>query len=108
MSSKRFWFFGIGWLLRADRRVLGIVNMILGVASGLDSLGTLHLFGLYVYWILAPIWALWLGIDRSAGPCRLSMYKQGEVKSSVAQCFLLENEMKEFHGFIFQKTDSAS
>jgi hypothetical protein len=77
------WFFGVGWLLRAERRVFAIVSMILGVAAGLDSLGmilnveTIHLLGLYVYGILAPIWALWLGIDLLRMPAHIQTVQQG-------------------------------
>jgi hypothetical protein len=63
------WFFGVGWFLRSERRLLGIGSMIVGASAFLDSLGNmlgieiLALLGLSVYILLAPIWALWLGID---------------------------------------------
>jgi hypothetical protein len=63
------WFLGIGLLLRSERRIFSIVSMIVGVSALLDSLGNvlgmerLALVGLSIYIILAPIWALWMGID---------------------------------------------
>jgi hypothetical protein len=63
------WFFGIGWLLRSERRLFSVISMILGLAALLDSLGmilnvgALSMPGLLLYLGLAPIWALWLGID---------------------------------------------
>ena len=71
------WFFGIGLQLRHERRLFGVVSMILGIAALVDSLGTivsvgaLASLGLLTYVALAPIWALWLGIDLLRGPVRL-------------------------------------
>ena len=63
------WFLGIGRLLRSERRLLGIVGIITGIAALLDSLGmilgidAIALPGLSVFLLLAPIWTLWFGID---------------------------------------------
>src|SRR5215212_7629014 len=63
------WFFGVGLLLRSERRLLGILGMVVGLSAFLDSLGnivgleSLALLGLSVYLLLTPIWALWMGVD---------------------------------------------
>ena len=63
------WLVGIGWELSRERRLLGYFGMVVGVAALLDSLGTmlgvdaLASTGLLLFVGLAPIWALWLGID---------------------------------------------
>lgn len=65
---------GVGWvgmgvLLMRERRVLGGVTVLLGLASLVDSLGVISTIealatsGLMVYLFLAPVWALWLGLD---------------------------------------------
>jgi hypothetical protein len=72
---------GIGWIgfgmiLRVDRRRLGLVTIVLGVACVVDSCGTvlnidaISSIGLGVYLILAPIWASWMGIGvlRASSP----------------------------------------
>ena len=61
-------WFGLGWLLRRERRALGTLAMVLGVACVLDSLGTMmgaegvSAAGLSVYLLLGPVWALVMGI----------------------------------------------
>jgi hypothetical protein len=71
------WFIGIGSLLRSERRVFGIITMIVGASGLLDSLGnilgleSLALVGVSTYIILAPIWALWLGIDLLRKPVQV-------------------------------------
>jgi hypothetical protein len=71
------WFLGIGLLLRAERRIFSIVSVILGIAALLDSFGNiasvevLASLGLYIYLLLAPIWALWLGIDLLRTPVQV-------------------------------------
>ena len=71
------WFVGIGLLLRGERRIFSIVTMILGISALLDSLGMilnfegLALLGLSIYVVLAPIWALWLGIDLLRKPVQI-------------------------------------
>ncbi len=70
---------GIGLILRRERRAIGITTVILGVAALFDSVGTtlgivaLAELGLYIYLVLAPIWALWLGIDLLRKPIQLEM-----------------------------------
>ncbi|MGD0595885.1 MAG: hypothetical protein ABSB54_19660 [Acidimicrobiales bacterium] len=72
---------GIGWIgfglvLRAERRRLGVVTIVLGAACLVDSLGTavnidaIASTGLTVYLILAPTWACWMGVHllRTASP----------------------------------------
>lgn len=65
---------GIGWIgfglvLRAERRRLGIVTVVLGAACLVDSFGTalnidaIASAGLTVYLVLAPTWACWMGFD---------------------------------------------
>ena len=72
------WFLGIGLLLRSERRLFSIVTMILGISALLDSLGMilnfegLALLGLSIYVVLAPIWALWLGIDLLRKPVQIA------------------------------------
>jgi hypothetical protein len=76
------WFLGVGLLLRRERRIFGIVTMILGVSALLDSLGTslgveaIALTGLSVYLILVPIWGLWLGIDLMRNPVQLQALQE--------------------------------
>ena len=71
------WFLGIGWQLRSERRIFGVVSIILGISALLDSLGTIlsveavASLGLLVYVGLAPIWALWLGLDLLRKPVPL-------------------------------------
>jgi hypothetical protein len=70
---------GIGLILRRERRAIGITTVILGVAALVDSVGTtlgivaLADLGLYIYLVLAPVWALWLGIDLLRKPVQLEM-----------------------------------
>jgi hypothetical protein len=71
------WFFGAGLLLRSERRALGIVSMTVGIAALVDSFGNilgmegLAFVGLSIYLILAPIWALWFGIDLLRKPVQI-------------------------------------
>ncbi len=65
---------GIGWLglglvLRAEHRRLGLASIVLGAACLVDSLGTalnvdaVGSSGLTIYLVLAPIWACWMGLS---------------------------------------------
>ena len=65
---------GVGWIgfglvLRTERRRLGLVTIVLGVACLVDSSGTalntdvIASTGLTVYLVLAPVWACWMGIS---------------------------------------------
>jgi hypothetical protein len=71
------WFLGIGLLLRGERRLFSIVSIILGISALLGSLGVilsveaLALLGA-IYGLLAPIWALWLGIDLLRKPVQIA------------------------------------
>ena len=71
------WFLGVGSLLRSERRVLGLFGMLIGLSALLDSIGTmlgidgLALLGVSVYILLAPIWALWFGIDLLRKPVQV-------------------------------------
>jgi len=71
------WFLGIGLLLRDERRLFSIFSIILGISALLDSFGnmfsveTLASISLYIYLLLAPVWALWLGIDLLRKPVQI-------------------------------------
>jgi ribosomal protein S18 acetylase RimI-like enzyme len=64
----RVGWIGFGLVVRAERRRLSSVTIVLGVACLVDSLGTalntdvIASTGLTVYLILAPIWACWMGV----------------------------------------------
>ncbi len=64
---------GVGWIgfglvVRMERRRLGLVTIVLGVACLVDSFATalnidaIGSTGLTVYLILAPTWACWMGV----------------------------------------------
>jgi hypothetical protein len=60
---------GLGWLMRGERRrFAGLATMVLGAACLLDAVGNvlgrerLAAPGLYLYLLLAPLWALGMGI----------------------------------------------
>jgi hypothetical protein len=59
------WWVGIGAILRRERRALGWITIVLGIFMLLRDvkIGPLELIGLSVYFVLAPIWAAWLGMD---------------------------------------------
>ena len=63
------WWIGVGLILRARRRVLGIVTVILGSITLAAALGEVFTFGVVAsvgfmaYLFLAPIWAVWLGVS---------------------------------------------
>ena len=74
------WFLGVGLLLRSDQRPLGVGSIIVGIAALLDFLGmivgvdAIALPGLSVFLLLAPIWALWFGIDLLRKPVQIPQY----------------------------------
>ena len=63
------WWLGVGRHLRPERPALGSATIVLGSAALLDAAGVwlgiplLAALGLNVMLLLAPIWALWIGID---------------------------------------------
>lgn len=63
------WWIGIGALLRSERRALGWFTIILGVFSTVAAVGNivgvapLTGIGTMGFLLLAPAWALWLGVD---------------------------------------------
>ncbi|MBC8161305.1 MAG: hypothetical protein H7Z42_08805 [Roseiflexaceae bacterium] len=60
---------GFGILLLRERRASGVITILLGASALTDVAGVifgiepLATAGLMVYIFLAPIWALWLGLD---------------------------------------------
>src|SRR5919197_5640836 len=73
------WFLGVGLLLRSEQRLLGTLSIITGIAALLVFLGMslgieeIALLGLSVFLLLAPIWALWFGIDLLRRPVQIQM-----------------------------------
>jgi hypothetical protein len=71
------WFLGIGLLLRGERHLFSIFSVILGISALLGLLGVIlsieaiSLLGV-IYGLLAPIWALWLGIDLLRKPVQIA------------------------------------
>ncbi len=59
------WWLGIGLFLRRQRRALGWTAVVLGLFMLLRDvkIGPLELIGLGVYFVLAPLWAAWTGVD---------------------------------------------
>jgi hypothetical protein len=79
------WWIGIGALLWRGRRAFGIVTVLLGVIVLMMPLGTLLVGGLggvalFGWFILTPIWAVWLGIDLLRKPVEV---KETEVASAA-------------------------
>ncbi len=70
-------FIGFGLMLRSERRAIGITTVILGIATLTDSVSTIlgvdaiAVPALYLYLILAPIWAFWLGVDLLRKPVEI-------------------------------------
>jgi len=60
------WWLGIGPLLRNERRILGIVTMLLGIAYLIAGAGWLLRVGslarLENVFFFVPVWTVWLGI----------------------------------------------
>lgn len=67
------WWVGIGLLLRGDHPRLGLLSIVLGLSGLLDAAGNIlqlpgvAALGLNLYLILAPLWALCLGIAALRG-----------------------------------------
>ncbi len=59
------WWLGIGLFLRRQRPALGWTTVALGLFMLLRDvkIGPLEWIGLAVYFVLAPLWAAWVGID---------------------------------------------
>jgi len=61
-------WFGLGWFIRARRPRLGVLTMLLGLGCLVDGFGNVvgakavADVGLYVYLLLAPAWAAWVGL----------------------------------------------
>ena len=62
------WFLGIGRLLISQRRAFAIFSVLLGIFLLLNGVGAifniemLTLIGLTANVLLAPLWAVWIGI----------------------------------------------
>jgi len=60
------WWLGIGLVLRVERRILGIVTVVQGIATFVYGVGVMlqieTLTNLEALTFFAPIWALWLGV----------------------------------------------
>lgn len=67
------WWIGIGFTMRSERKALGIVTIILGIvtlatfAGDVFGLKLVAFVGLTIYLVLAPLWALFLGISLVRG-----------------------------------------
>jgi hypothetical protein len=67
------WWIGVGFVMKPERKVLGIVTIALGiftlttVVGEVFTLKYIALVGLMIYLLLAPIWAGWLGISLLRG-----------------------------------------
>ncbi len=76
--TSGIWWLGIGLLLRSERRGLGIFTVVLGIVSLLSGIGTilgifiLATIALNLFFLMQPIWALWLGIDLMRRPVQLT------------------------------------
>lgn len=72
---------GLGLILRYQRRALSVTTIILGVAALTDSLSNmlgiepLAVLALNIYLVLAPVWALWLGIDLLRKPAPQQVFE---------------------------------
>lgn len=63
------WWLGIGWLLKEERRRLGWLTAALGIANLIGGFGEVvrlspvAALGLGIYFLLAPLWAAWTGLE---------------------------------------------
>lgn len=70
------WFLGIGLLLRGERHLFSIFSIVLGILALLGWLGVILSIEAIaslgvIYGLLAPVWALWLGIDLLRKPVQI-------------------------------------
>lgn len=85
------WWIGIGALLRSERRSLGWFTLIVGVFSAIAAVGNLlevaPLTGLGTmgFLLLAPTWALWLGVDLWRRPVDSGDIRAGEPTPVVTE-----------------------
>jgi len=60
------WWLGIGLVMRTERRILGIITTVLGIAilgAGFGWLLQIDLLArLELFYFFQPLWAIWLGI----------------------------------------------
>lgn len=62
------WWLGLGWLLRTERRALGLFTIVLGVSAAIDFVLTALNAPMPIYALggfkipLSIAWSLWLGI----------------------------------------------
>lgn len=82
------WWIGIGALLRSERRWLGRFTVLLGVVTAVAAVGnTLSVvpltgLGTIGFLLLAPAWALWLGVDLWRRPVHPTGIEGGESRSA--------------------------
>ena len=62
------WWLGVGWLLRTERRALGLFTLLLGVAAAVDFVLTALNAPMPIYALggfkipFTIVWSLWLGV----------------------------------------------
>ena len=62
------WWIGVGSLLYSERKALGVVTIITGISTLLDSMGNIFSApmlaetGLNLYLVLGIVWPVWIGI----------------------------------------------
>lgn len=68
------WWLGLGWLLRAEHRALGIFTLLLGVAAAIDFVVTalnapMPIYALGAFKLpLTTAWSFWVGLSLVRGP----------------------------------------
>jgi hypothetical protein len=76
---------GFGVLLRGEHRALGTMTLALGVACLVDSVGTmfqwqlLSVTALSIYLLLAPLWALCVGLRLLRAPLQIKTADSGRT-----------------------------
>lgn len=67
------WWLGLGWLLRTERRTLGLFTLLLGVSATVDFILTALNAPMPIYALggfkipLTIVWSLWLGVALLVG-----------------------------------------